>query len=139
MVKLNLKCSTGVQVEVDVSISLSIWALKNEIARKISIEADLQHLVYKGSILKDDMTLESLGVADGHTIHVVKRSRRPASTTPSTTTSTPMPSPAPAPASTFTPPVPPQAAPFQNPFSAFGGMGGFGGAGGGMPNMVCPF
>ena len=112
--------------------------LKEKIAESLSVPAAQQRLIYKGRVLKDELTLESYDVQDGHTVHMVKGAAAAATSNASNASSTPATSsstnsttqPIPAPAPTSNPMANPMANPFANPFSPFGnannGLGGMG-------------
>jgi len=98
-------------------------------------------LIFKGKILKDELTVEDFKITDGLTIHLVKGKTANAAATggaevPATSSD------AASTASATTAANPGAAAgglgaggAGANPFAGLGGMGGMGGMGGGMPQM----
>ncbi|QLL34686.1 hypothetical protein HG536_0H00610 [Torulaspora globosa] len=50
----------------------TVAEFKDEIAKVSQIPAANQRLIYSGKILKDDQTVESYKIQDGHAIHLVK-------------------------------------------------------------------
>ncbi|AET39637.1 ubiquitin domain-containing protein DSK2 Ecym_4608 [Eremothecium cymbalariae DBVPG len=58
--------------QVSADPSSSIGTLKQRIAEVSHIPAENQRLIYSGKILKDDQTVESYKIADGHSIHLVR-------------------------------------------------------------------
>ncbi|CAG8447474.1 11001_t:CDS:10 [Ambispora gerdemannii] len=51
---------------------MTVRQLKEKLARETSIPADSMRLVYSGRILKDEDMVDSYGVKEGHTVHVVR-------------------------------------------------------------------
>ncbi|CAG8470994.1 5446_t:CDS:10 [Ambispora leptoticha] len=51
---------------------MTVLQLKEKLARETNIPADSMRLVYSGRILKDEDMVDSYGVKEGHTIHVVR-------------------------------------------------------------------
>lgn len=133
-ITINIKCSNSDKSSIVAATSLTIKEVKDKIADKTSVSAELQRLIYKGRVLKDDSTVEDYKISDGDVIHMVKGAAAAAASPPSAApTSIPAPVSAPT-ASTNLPPVPSG----QNPLAAMmGGMGGIGGMGGtgGMQQM----
>ncbi|CCF56686.1 hypothetical protein KAFR_0B03900 [Kazachstania africana CBS 2517] len=58
--------------DVNTNLSDSIATLKEEISKISEIPATNQRLIYSGKILKDDQTVESYKIEEGHSIHLVK-------------------------------------------------------------------
>nr|CAG8511634.1 13670_t:CDS:2 [Entrophospora candida]CAG8514133.1 7152_t:CDS:2 [Entrophospora candida] len=114
---------------------------KQLIGEKSEIPADRQRLIYSGKVLKDNDTLETYKIAEGHTVHMVKSLGARASSQSQTSQSTTQ-SEANTPSTTNTTnnqSTQPQNAPL-NPFAALGGFGGGGGNFGinnpyGVPNL----
>ncbi len=112
-------------------------------AKQTAIPAAEMRLIFKGKILKDEMTLEDYKITDGLTIHLVKGGAKgPAASTAPPTGTAPTTAASTAPADTGAQAQPP------NPFAGgmpagmppgmagmFGGMGGGAGGAGGMPGM----
>lgn len=62
-IKLNIKpTSGGAKFQAEIEASATVRELKEEVARKCDTPADLQRLIYKGQVLKDDKTVESYGM-----------------------------------------------------------------------------
>jgi ubiquilin len=125
-IKITIRQSSGDQFEVEVSAKASVLDLKKACAEKqTSIIAEEMRLIFKGKILKDEMTLDEYKITDGLTIHLVKGKSAggaAASDTGSATTS------ADAGAGAAGLGAAGAGAAQPNPFAAMGGMGGFGGA-----------
>ena len=128
-ITITIKCSNSDKADITADNSITVGELKDLIAVKLSISSAQQRLIFRGRVLKDDLTLEHYEVTTGSTVHLVKGvvkttdGASPAAATPAQPIAAP-----PAPSQT------PQA----NPFGAFGGLGGLGGLGafgGGMPDM----
>lgn len=58
--------------EVVTEPAKTVAEFKDEIAKVSQIPAASQRLIYSGKILKDDQTVESYKIQDGHAIHLVK-------------------------------------------------------------------
>ncbi|CAJ0913247.1 10301_t:CDS:2 [Entrophospora sp. SA101] len=52
--------------------SKTVLEFKQLIGEKSEIPADRQRLIYSGKVLKDNDTLETYKIAEGHTVHMVK-------------------------------------------------------------------
>eukprot|EP00755_Sulcionema_specki_P007974 Sspe_Gene.39659::Locus_19121_Transcript_1_1_Confidence_1.000_Length_1308::g.39659::m.39659/K04523/UBQLN, DSK2; ubiquilin len=97
-IKLVIKSANQQVREVpDIDPSWTVQTLKEHLAPTVDMAPDRQRLIYKGRVLKDDQTLTSLGVQDGHALHLVRGAPKPsdsssgaadASTAASTTPST---------------------------------------------------
>ncbi|SCW03297.1 LAFE_0G07338g1_1 [Lachancea fermentati] len=58
--------------DVSVEPSSSVAELKEAISKVSEIPAENQRLIFSGKILKDDQSVESYKIEDGHAIHLVK-------------------------------------------------------------------
>ncbi|CAM6100502.1 unnamed protein product [Calypogeia fissa] len=96
---VHVRCSNGNKFSVEVDLTVSVRALKALLVDRSEIPADQQRLIYKGRVLKDDNSLDSYGLQNDHTVHLVRG----------------------APASVTTPPNP-DAAPTQTPTNLGGGL-----------------
>ncbi|CDR94701.1 ubiquitin domain containing protein family, putative [Babesia bigemina] len=142
-IKVTIKISGGETFVVEVDQSITVLELKEKCAENAGATADKQRLIFKGRIVKDDETLESLKVEDGNTIHLVRSGVKPA-TSSGAASGTQAEAPKPTPAAGVNANAAPTAGAFPfgqaNPFSPdtmqqmMQGMGGFGGMGG-MPGM----
>mmetsp|Transcript_16618 Transcript_16618/g.24603 ORF Transcript_16618/g.24603 Transcript_16618/m.24603 type:complete len:482 (-) Transcript_16618:144-1589(-) len=83
---VHIRCTNAQKFTVPLDVSLTVLVFKNSIADQAQVPADAQRLIYKGRILKDDQTLESYGVENDTTIHLVRSTKPTATTTPSTAT-----------------------------------------------------
>ncbi|PWA53200.1 Heat shock chaperonin-binding [Artemisia annua] len=90
-VTVNVRCSDGKQLAVDVSLSWSVEMLKCLLAVKCEIGVDQQRLIYNGRFLKNDHTLMTYGLEARHTVPLIRGSVPAASNDPEnkTTTSSP--------------------------------------------------
>ncbi|CAG8673189.1 10605_t:CDS:2 [Dentiscutata heterogama] len=120
-ITINVKCSNDQKYSVTIDTSKTVLEFKQAIAEKCDTTADRQRLIYSGRVLKDNDTLETYKIAEGHTVHMVKSSAPSGSSqaqaqasqqTQSATTG-----------NTQTPQQPTGISP--NPFAQFGAMGGF--------------
>ncbi|CAG8817944.1 41341_t:CDS:2 [Gigaspora margarita] len=118
-ITINVKCSNDQKYIVTIDTSKTVLEFKQAIAEKCDTTADRQRLIYSGRVLKDNDTLETYKIAEGHTVHMVKSSAPSGSSQaqasqqsqPATT------------GNTQTPQQPTGYSP--NPFAQFGTMGGF--------------
>ena len=150
-IKVLVRQSNGEQVEVECEATITVKDFKELCATKQSaIAAADMRLIFKGKILKDEMTLDDYKITDGLTIHLVKGGNKGAAATsqPAATASADAgaagASGASAGAGLSTGPS--GGAGGANPFASMGmgmpgmgmggmpPMGGMGGPGGGMPN-----
>ncbi|CAG8680042.1 13936_t:CDS:2 [Dentiscutata erythropus] len=120
-ITINVKCSNDQKYSVTIDTSKTVLEFKQAIAEKCDTTADRQRLIYSGRVLKDNDTLETYKIAEGHTVHMVKSSAPSGSSqaqasqqTQSATTG-----------NTQTPQQPTGFSPNANPFAQFGAMGGF--------------
>lgn len=70
--RVNVRCTNGNKFSVDLDLSWTVGALKVVLAEKSDIPADQQRLIYKGRVLKDDHSLQSYGLQNDHTVHLVR-------------------------------------------------------------------
>eukprot|EP00299_Pterocystis_sp_00344_P011303 c5241_g1_i2.p1 GENE.c5241_g1_i2~~c5241_g1_i2.p1 ORF type:complete len:407 (-),score=90.80 c5241_g1_i2:37-1257(-) len=80
--KVTIKLSTGTRVDVDAAEDVTVDEFKNIVSQSTEIPAAQMRLIFKGHVLKDAQTLGSYGVAEGHTIHLVRSNATPAAHTP---------------------------------------------------------
>ncbi|KAG5463769.1 MAG: ubiquitin family-domain-containing protein, partial [Olpidium bornovanus] len=144
--KLNVKSSKAdSKIEVTVEETDTVKVLKEKLAEKAETPADRQRLIYSGRVLKDDDTVGSYKIQDGHTVHLVRGAQPPGSASSTAPASTPASMTA---ASTSSRSVPAAGVPGAAPTPVFGagnmfpsqagmggseelgGMGGVGGMGG---------
>nr|XP_032661611.1 ubiquilin-1-like [Chelonoidis abingdonii] len=81
--------------QFEVAESSTIWAFKEEVAKRFKAPSDLLVLIFAGKILKDQDTLSQHGVRSGFSIHLVIRSQKRAQDHPAELTNAatpPMPS-----------------------------------------------
>ncbi|KAF6264040.1 ubiquitin-like protein 1 [Scenedesmus sp. NREL 46B-D3] len=60
--------------EVDVDANTPISDLKAVLEAALNVPINRQRLIFKGRVLRDESTLQELGVENGFTIHLVERS-----------------------------------------------------------------
>ncbi|KAK9135694.1 hypothetical protein Syun_015024 [Stephania yunnanensis] len=73
-VAVQIRCSNGSKFSVQIALGSTVSEFKAAIAQNCDVPPDLQRLIYKGRILKDDQTLESYGLQADHTVHMVRGS-----------------------------------------------------------------
>lgn len=98
-VEITIKCSNMESAVVSIDNSSTISDLKEKISERLSVSPSLQRLIFKGRVLKDDLTLEHYEIENGSIVHLVKGFPKPTASAPasSPTTTIAAPSPAPAP------------------------------------------
>lgn len=74
--------------EVRVVPTATIGELKTEISKISEIPSENQRLIFSGKILKDESTVESYKIADGHSIHLVKSAGKKTNTNSATNSAT---------------------------------------------------
>ena len=71
MITLTIKSSNAEKATVEVeSVEVTILELKEKITEVLAIEASRHRLIFKGRVMKDDVTLTTYGINDNDTIHV---------------------------------------------------------------------
>ncbi len=114
-ISITIKVSTGQTHVAKLDPNLEVSAAKAKLADVTGVPAENQRLIYAGHVLKDNQTIASYNIKDGHTVHLVKGAPKAGAA-------------APAPSSPAAAAAPGAAA--QTPFSPFGGLGAGAGAGG---------
>lgn len=110
------------EFSVDVVENSSVVDLRKAVAEKVQKEPAQLVLIFGGKILKNEDTLETHSIQNGHSVHLVIKNQRQEPKTETRAEAAPAASPAaPTPASNPTP---------SNPFEALAGLGG--GLGGGL-------
>ena len=71
-IKVNVKCSNADKYEVETTSSATVAEFKVSLAAVSQVAPENQRLIYKGRVLKDDLALDSYGVEEGQTVHLVK-------------------------------------------------------------------
>ncbi|KAF8938617.1 hypothetical protein EDD21DRAFT_401548 [Dissophora ornata] len=152
LITINVKASNDQKYVISIAVSETVLDLKGMVAAKCDTPPERMRLIYSGRVLKDNDTLETYKITDGHTVHMVRSAvaapaatgmTSPAvtSTTPSSASETPATTPAATTsATTRDTTAASTAAALPNPWAnltgggGMGGMGGFGGIGamGGM-------
>jgi ubiquilin len=71
--KLTAKLSNGSTKDVDVeSLDIQVEELKIILATVVDIPTENQRIVFRGKVLKSTDVLRSVGIEDGHAVHVVR-------------------------------------------------------------------
>ncbi len=71
-ITITVKSSNDQKYNVTIDTSKTVLEFKQAIAEKCDTAADRQRLIYSGKVLKDNDTLETYKIADGHTVHMVR-------------------------------------------------------------------
>lgn len=84
---VTIKMTGDAKHQMTVSPSMTVLQLKEKIATDIDVSVDRQRLIFSGKVLKDNDTLETYKIKEGHSIHLVKGAAKNAQSTANTTTS----------------------------------------------------
>lgn len=73
-ITFTVKSSTDAKFTLTLPVSTPVSELKQKLSSSelADTPADRQRLIYSGRVLKDNETLETYKIKDGHTIHLVK-------------------------------------------------------------------
>jgi ubiquilin len=74
--KLTIKTPKEKQ-EIEVPADATVETLKEEVSRKFNASKDQLCLIFAGKVMKDPDTLESEGIKDGATLHLVIKAPAP--------------------------------------------------------------
>ena len=66
-ISITIKSSNDQNIKITINPTSTIRSLKAEIASLNKVPAANQRLIYSGRVLKDDDTIASYNIADGHT------------------------------------------------------------------------
>lgn len=69
---ITIKMTGDSKHQVSVTPEMTVLQLKEKIASDLDISVDRQRLIFSGKVLKDNDTLETYKVKEGHSIHLVK-------------------------------------------------------------------
>ncbi|KAK2739200.1 hypothetical protein FQN57_006643 [Myotisia sp. PD_48] len=74
LITFNVKLSSEPKYTLTLAPSTTIGQVKQKLSEEeyANVPADRQRLIYSGRVLKDDDTLQSHNVKEGHTIHLVR-------------------------------------------------------------------
>eukprot|EP00238_Polyblepharides_amylifera_P012465 CAMPEP_0196582390 /NCGR_PEP_ID=MMETSP1081-20130531/38734_1 /TAXON_ID=36882 /ORGANISM="Pyramimonas amylifera, Strain CCMP720" /LENGTH=571 /DNA_ID=CAMNT_0041902939 /DNA_START=202 /DNA_END=1917 /DNA_ORIENTATION=+ len=85
-----VKPSTSARIDLQVEGENSVGWVKTQVEQRVAIPPDQQRLIYKGRVLKDEQTITSIGIQEGHTIYLVKGGAAPSASAPNSSSSPPM-------------------------------------------------
>jgi ubiquilin len=106
--QLTIKASGGKSFDVTIADDGTVLDLKNEIQRtQPTISASSVRLIYSGKILSDGNTLQSYGITNGHSLHIVVARPQSAAAPPPPASDPPPVEPFPVPPSEPPPPAQP--------------------------------
>ena len=71
-ITFTVKAINDTKITTTVSPYISVAELKQKLAPDANIPADRQRLIYSGRVLKDEQTVNSYKIQNGHTVHLVK-------------------------------------------------------------------
>lgn len=93
---ITIKMTGDAKHQVTVTPDLTVAELKEKLAALIDVSVDRQRLIFSGKVLKDNDTMETYKIKEGHSIHLVKGAAKAGASTTTTgensTSSTPAPS-----------------------------------------------
>jgi ubiquilin len=92
-ITVNIKGPSELKLSITISPSKQVIELKRAIASQCDVEAERQRLIFSGRVLKDEDSLETYKIADGHTVHMVKGAAQRGATSGGAGGSTPQPLP----------------------------------------------
>lgn len=69
---VTIKMTGDAKHQVSVTPSTTVLQLKEKIAQDLDVSVDRQRLIFSGKVLKDNDTLETYKIKEGHSIHLVK-------------------------------------------------------------------
>ena len=72
MINIKVRQGSGAEHQILIAQNSSVKELKEVCSQKTGISATEQKLIYKGKILKDEMTLDDYKIEEGSTLHIVK-------------------------------------------------------------------
>ena len=81
MPSLNIKGISGTEFAVEVEFSTTVADFKAQLQERCGIPPDEQRLIYAGQVLRDESSLDSYSLEDGHTLHMVRGRTRSTSST----------------------------------------------------------
>lgn len=129
MITLKIKMPTK-QHDIQIEDNASVNELRKIVAQTVSKEPSQLVLIFGGKILKDEDTLATHSIQNGHSVHlVIKNQRQESKPEVKQEAAAPAAPPQSAPASQT-------AAPSTNPFAGLAGMGGGMGAASGMGGLL---
>ncbi|KAG0066344.1 hypothetical protein BGZ90_001440 [Linnemannia elongata] len=71
-ITVNVKASNDQKYVISLKTTDTVLDFKNKIAENCDTPADRMRLIYSGRVLKDQDTIESYKIAEGHTVHMVR-------------------------------------------------------------------
>lgn len=77
---ITIKMTGDSKHQLSVTSEMTVLQLKEKIASDLDIAVDRQRLIFSGKVLKDNDTLETYKIKEGHSIHLVKGAAKAGST-----------------------------------------------------------
>ncbi|WVQ78129.1 hypothetical protein IAT38_000210 [Cryptococcus sp. DSM 104549] len=77
-ITITVKGPSELKLSLTISPEKNVAELKELVASKCDVEKDRQRLIYSGKVLKDEESISSYKIQNGHTIHMVKGAAKPA-------------------------------------------------------------
>ncbi|GAV27229.1 hypothetical protein PMKS-000693 [Pichia membranifaciens] len=84
---ITIKMTGDAKHQMAVTPALTVLQLKEKIATDLDVSVDRQRLIFSGKVLKDNDTLETYKIKEGHSIHLVKSASKSDNGPSSTATS----------------------------------------------------
>lgn len=69
---ITIKMTGDAKHQMTVTPTMTVLQLKEKIASDLDVSVDRQRLIFSGKVLKDNDTLETYKIKEGHSIHLVK-------------------------------------------------------------------
>ena len=71
-ITVTVKCANDTKYSITIDTSKTVLDFKKVVAEKCDTPPERQRLIYSGRVLKDNDSLETYKIADGHTVHMVR-------------------------------------------------------------------
>ena len=84
---ITIKMTGDSKHQLQVTSDMTVIQLKEKFAKDLDVSVDRQRLIFSGKVLKDNDTLETYKIKEGHSIHLVKGAAK-SSTTGNTSSNT---------------------------------------------------
>jgi ubiquilin len=71
-ITVQIKCSNDTKYPISIARSATILELKQALVEPADCPVERQRLIYSGRVLKNEETVQSYKIGDGHIVHMVK-------------------------------------------------------------------
>mmetsp|Transcript_10344 Transcript_10344/g.16943 ORF Transcript_10344/g.16943 Transcript_10344/m.16943 type:complete len:98 (+) Transcript_10344:573-866(+) len=73
-ITISVRCSTGPKFDFQLDDQITVFDLKSKLAVESRVPKEQQRLIFRGRVLKDELTVEHYAIEDGDAIHLVASS-----------------------------------------------------------------